>query len=249
MLGATASAQSFGGTFDGATLGFSHVSSSSAGAFIYSQTRVLGSAQVSFGNFAVQGDASFFGYDSDPWDQATLLVHGMFRFSPGLVAGAYYGREFWNGGATTYTDFGLEAKFTPTVLDGKLTVEGFVGAFQQDFTGTKNRMIGFGATYAVNDQVSLGVSYLRGAWDQLNVPADRYDVLELEGTYTFASGLFATGSFTQTYFRALIMKIPQASPSASTLATLPHFKGVPMPISTPATDPDCMRHRKLAKTT
>lgn len=121
----------------------------------------------------------------------------MYSISPNIVVGGYYGQDLWEG--NTSTTYGIEAKITPGFLDGRMTFEGLVGVYQNE-GGPENPMIGLGANYAVTDSIDVGVSYLRGAWDDLSDPNDQYDVLELEATYAFANGLYATVSYTDTIY-------------------------------------------------
>ncbi|NOR62607.1 MAG: hypothetical protein GQ535_08970 [Rhodobacteraceae bacterium] len=142
-----------------------------------------------------------FGYDSDPWDTTYYAVPAMYNLSPKLVLGGYYGQELWGGGGANYATYGLEAKFTPGFLDSRLTFEAFAGIYLNQLNDLDNKMIGLGVDYMVNDSINLGASYLRGAWTDFNDPVDQYDVLEIEGTYHMASGLYATVSYTNTIFQ------------------------------------------------
>lgn len=188
-------------SFEGAYIEANYVSNVYNGTYDYSQTGVYGAVEVAFGNIGIQADLGVFGYDADPMDSTYYALHAMYRFSPNLVVGGYYGQDSFNVGINnTWSTYGLEVKFTPSFLNQRMTIEAFVGAYDFNGPDVGNPMIGVGVNYAATDSIDLGVSYLRGAWPDLSDPADQDDVLELEATYSLSNGLYATASYTNTIY-------------------------------------------------
>ncbi len=195
-LAVGASAQAQGIAFDGAYVQGEYIANIYNGGYDYSQSGVNGAVQASIGQFALQVDLGVFTYDIDPPLNSYFALHAMYNISPNIVVGGYYGVDLWNDGAFVSPTYGVEAKFTPGFLGGRMGFEAFAGTYLPYFTSNSVEFMGLGVDYAITDRISVGASYLRAGWYDLNDPADRYDVLEVEGTYNFTSGLYATASYT-----------------------------------------------------
>ncbi len=195
MATATTS-QAQGIAFDGAYVQGEYIANIYNGGYDYSQYGVNGAVQASIGQFALQVDLGVFSYDIDAPLNSYFALHAMYNISPNIVVGGYYGVDLWNDGAFRSPTYGVEAKFTPGFLDGRMSFEAFTGTYMPFFTPNSVEFIGLGVDYAITDRISVGASYLRAGWYDLNDPGDRFDVLEVEGSYDFASGLYATASYT-----------------------------------------------------